>query len=204
MSTEVQLKEFIKGTWNVTVDPADFVQKNIKPYDGDASFLEGPTDRTLRVWKAAQLALREERINNGCRAIDTEIISSITSHRPGYIKKDDEVIVGLQTDEILKRAMKPFGGIKLVQSAVEERGLEVSARVIDIFKYARSHNQAVFNAYDSEVRAYRSNHVLTGLPDNYGRGRIIGDFRRMALYGASQLIEAKKMDLTHVSTCLEK
>ncbi|MEX6690626.1 formate C-acetyltransferase [Danxiaibacter flavus] len=198
MNTEVQPKEFVKGAWNITIDPADFVQKNIRPYEGDAAFLEGPTDRTLHVWKAAQLALREERINKGCRAIDTEVISNITSHKPGYIRRDDEIIVGLQTDEILKRAMKPFGGMKLVQGAVEERGLEVSKRVLDIFNYARSHNQAVFDAYDSEIRAYRSNHVLTGLPDNYARGRIIGDFRRMALYGAAQLIEAKKMDFAHV------
>ncbi len=199
MDTDFSQKEFTKGQWNKAIDPADFVIQNITPYEGDASFLEGPTDKTTRVWEAAKEALREERMNNGCRGIDTETISNITAFRPGYIKKEDEVIVGLQTDEVLKRAMKPFGGIKLVQGAVEERGLKVSSRVTDIFKYARNHNQAVFDAYDSEVRAYRSNHVLTGLPDNYARGRIIGDFRRLALYGANVLIEAKKVDYANVS-----
>lgn len=199
MNTDLSKREFKQGLWNKTIDPADFVLNNITPYEGDASFLEGPTDRTTRVWEAAKQGLKEERANNGCRAIDTETISNITAFRPGYIKKEDEVIVGLQTDELLKRAMKPFGGIKLVQGAVEERGLKVSDRVVDIFNYARNHNQAVFDAYDSEIRAYRSNHVLTGLPDNYARGRIIGDFRRMALYGANVLIEAKKVDYANVS-----
>jgi formate C-acetyltransferase len=199
MNTDLSLKEFKKGAWNKNIDPADFVKNNITPYEGGASFLQGPSKRTLRVWKAAKVALNEERINNGCRSINTEVISNITAFRPGYIKKDDEVIVGLQTELLLMRAMKPFGGIKLVQAAVEERGLKVSDRVVDIFNYARNHNQAVFDAYDSEIRAYRSNHVLTGLPDNYARGRIIGDFRRMALYGANVLIEAKKFDYTNVS-----
>ncbi|MDH7463071.1 formate C-acetyltransferase [Chitinophagaceae bacterium 26-R-25] len=199
MNTDLSLKEFKKGAWNKNIDPADFVKNNITPYEGGASFLQGPSKKTLRVWNAAKVALNEERINNGCRSINTEVISNITAFRPGYIKRDDEVIVGLQTELPLMRAMKPFGGIKLVQAAVEERGLKVSERVADIFNYARNHNQAVFDAYDSEIRAYRSNHVLTGLPDNYARGRIIGDFRRMALYGANVLIEAKKFDYVNVS-----
>lgn len=198
MNTEISLREFRKGAWNKAIDPADFVKNNITPYEGAASFLQGPTKKTIRVWNAAKEALREERLNNGCRSINTEVISNITAFAAGYIKKDDEVIVGLQTDQLLARAMKPFGGIKLVQAAVEERGLKVADRVVDIFNYARNHNQAVFDAYDSEIRAYRSNHVLTGLPDNYARGRIIGDFRRMALYGANVLIEAKKHD--HANT----
>ncbi|MBV4359306.1 formate C-acetyltransferase [Pinibacter aurantiacus] len=199
MNTDLSLREFKKGAWNKNIDPADFVKNNITPYEGGATFLQGPSKKTLRVWSAAKVALNEERINNGCRSINTEVVSNITAFGPGYIKKDDEVIVGLQTELLLMRAMKPFGGIKLVQSAVEERGLKVSERVVDIFNYARNHNQAVFDAYDSEIRAYRSNHVLTGLPDNYARGRIIGDFRRMALYGANVLIEAKKFDYANVS-----
>lgn len=199
MKAEIQNIPFAPGAWNTTINVYDFVVKNIKPYTGDASFLAGASARTSRLWDACKAELLKERANNGCLAIDTETISTMTAFGPGYIKKDDEVIVGLQTDQLLKRAMKPFGGIKLVESAVKERGLEVSERVKDIFNYAKDHNNAVFSAYDSEVRAFRSKHVLTGLPDNYARGRIIGDFRRLALYGGNQLIEFKKADFNKVS-----
>ena len=198
MKTDVTAVPFTSGEWNTTINVYDFVVRNITPYTGDSSFLAGPTERTSRLWDACKAALLQERANNGCLAIDTETISNITAFRPGYIQKDDEVIVGLQTDQLLKRAMKPFGGIKLVESAVKEKGLKVSDRVVDIFNYAKNHNEGVFNAYDPEIRAFRSKHVLTGLPDNYARGRIIGDFRRLALYGVDRLIEAKKADLAKV------
>ena len=198
MKTAVQNIPFVSGQWNTALNVYDFVIKNIKPYTGDAFFLEGPSERTSKLWDACKASLLLERENNGVLAIDTEVISSITAFGPGYIKKDDEVIVGLQTDQLLKRSMKPFGGIKLVEGAVKERGLKVSDRVVDIFNYAKNHNEGVFNAYDSEIRAFRSKHVLTGLPDNYARGRIIGDFRRLALYGIDQLIKFKKADFAAV------
>jgi formate C-acetyltransferase len=198
MKTDVTHIPFQSGEWNTTMNVYDFVLRNIRPYAGDATFLSGPSERTKRLWDACKAALLQERQSNGVLAIDTDTISSITAFTPGYIKQDDEVIVGLQTDVLLKRAMKPFGGIKLVESAVKERGLKVSDRVVDIFNYAKNHNEGVFNAYDAEIRAFRSKHVLTGLPDNYARGRIIGDFRRMALYGVDQLIRFKKADLQKV------
>lgn len=185
---------FKTGIWNSSINVYDFVTLNIEPYEGDARFLVGPSERTTTLWNICKENLLQERKNNGCLAIDTNVISNITSFGPGYINKENEVIVGLQTDMLLKRAMKPFGGIKLVESAVAERGLKVSDEVVKIFNYAKDHNQAVFSAYDSEIRAYRSKHLLTGLPDNYARGRIIGDFRRIALYGVDRLIEAKKAD----------
>ncbi len=173
--------------------------QNITPYEGDQSFLVGPSAKTNKLWNVCKESLLEERKKDGCLAIDTTVISNLTSFGPGYIDKENETIVGLQTDMLLKRAMKPFGGIKLVESAVAERGLKVSDEVVKIFNYAKDHNQAVFSAYDSEIRAYRSKHLLTGLPDNYARGRIIGDFRRVALYGVDRLIEAKKADFAAVS-----
>ncbi len=198
MEIDVNVISFEPGVWNSTINVYDFVVKNIRPYTGDAAFLSGPSAKTQRLWSEVKKALLQERANNGCLAIDTETISTITAFRPGYINKEDEVIVGLQTDQLLKRTMKPFGGIKLVESAVKERNLQVSDRVIDIFNYARNHNEGVFNAYDAEIRAFRSKHVLTGLPDNYARGRIIGDYRRVALYGTYRLIQGKKEDFAKV------
>lgn len=197
MENTIEIFQFKTGIWNDSINVNDFVLKNITPYEGNADFLVGPSNKTTDLWNDCKKALREERKNNGCLAIDTETISNITSFGPGYINKQNEVIVGLQTDTLLKRAMKPYGGIKLVESAVAEKGLKVSDRVIDIFNYAKDHNQAVFNAYDSEIRMYRSKHLLTGLPDNYARGRIIGDYRRVALYGVDRLILAKKTDFAN-------
>ena len=190
---------FKTGVWKNSINVHDFILQNIKSYRGDGSFLVGPSEKTIKLWDVCKEFLLKERENDGCLAIDTEVISNITSFEPGYIQKEYETIVGLQTDELLKRAMKPFGGIKLVESAVAERGLKVSDRVVDIFNYAKNHNQAVFDAYDSEIKTYRSKHVLTGLPDNYARGRIIGDFRRVALYGIDRLIAEKKADIANVS-----
>ena len=155
MKTDIVSIPFETGEWDKRINVYDFIIKNIKPYTGDATFLKGPTARTIRLWEACKAALLQESKNNGVLAIDTDTVSSITAFTPGYIKKDDEVIVGLQTDLLLKRAMKPFGGIKFVESAINERGLKVSERVTDIFKYAKDHNQGVFNAYDNEIRAFR-------------------------------------------------
>ena len=187
---------FTDGVWSREINVADFVSKNIVPYTGDASFLKGPTERTRRVWDICLQALEEERRNNGVRSIDAEVISTITSHKAGYIDRDNELIVGLQTDELLRRAIKPFGGIKVVEKACLENGVELPAKVKDIFAhYRKTHNDGVFDVYTEEIRRFRSLGFLTGLPDNYERGRIIGDYRRLALYGVDRLIEAKHQDL---------
>ena len=177
----------------MSIDLKSFIYKNITPYEGDASFLVWPTEKTKKVWEACKVALQKERDNGGCLDVDVENIATITSHKPWYIDKDNEVIFGLQTDELLKRAIKPFGGIRLVEKAVEEKGKTLDPKVIEIFKYAKNHNDAVFDAYDEEIRKFRSNHLVTGLPDNYARGRIIWDYRRLALYGTDYLIQEKEL-----------
>lgn len=192
---------FKPGRWNHHVDVTDFVKTNITPYVGDASFLTGPTERTKAVWNKCLEALAEERANNGVRSLDPSTVSTITSFAPGYIDKNNEVIVGLQTDEVLRRAIKPFGGIKVVEKACRENGTEVDPKVKDIFThYRKTHNDGVFDAYTEEIRSFRSLGFLTGLPDNYARGRIIGDYRRLALYGLDRLIEAKQDDLRHLTS----
>jgi formate C-acetyltransferase len=169
---------------------------NITPYYGNSDFLVGPTQRTTDLWEICKKAMAEERANNGVRALDTDTISTIDAFGPGYIDKDKEVIVGLQTDELMKRAMKPFGGFKVVQKALSEHGLEPNEKLTELFeKYVKTHNDGVFDAYNDEIRKYRSLGILTGLPDNYARGRIIGDYRRIALYGIDFLIEQKQTDL---------
>ncbi len=187
---------FKDGLWSKEINVTDFVKKNITPYEGDASFLAGPTDRTKRVWDLCVKAIAEERANNGVRSLDNKTVSTITSHKAGYINKEDELIVGLQTDELLRRAIKPFGGINVVAKACSENGVEIDEKVKDIFThYRKTHNDGVFDVYTDEVRSFRSLGFITGLPDNYARGRIIGDYRRLALYGIDRLIEAKKADL---------
>ena len=191
---------FTTGSWNNKIDVTDFVRKNITPYEGDASFLVGPTERTLSVWSVCLKALEEERANGGVRSFDPNTVSTISSHAAGYIDKDNELIVGLQTDELLRRAIKPFGGIKVVEKACAENGAEVSPKVKDIFThYRKTHNDGVFDVYTEEIRRFRSLGFLTGLPDNYARGRIIGDYRRLALYGIDRLIEAKKEDFKNLT-----
>ena len=191
---------FKEGRWNHEINVTDFVKTNITPYEGDASFLVGPTERTKAVWNKCLEALAEERANNGVRSLDPSTVSTITSFAPGYIDKENEVIVGLQTDEVLRRAIKPFGGIKVVEKACRENGVEVDPKVKDIFThYRKTHNDGVFDAYTEEIRSFRSLGFLTGLPDNYARGRIIGDYRRLALYGLDRLIEAKQNDLRHLT-----
>ncbi len=192
----MELQHFKEGVWNKEINVTDFVKTNLTPYCGDASFLSGPTERTKKIWNLCLDALAEERANNGIRAIDPVTVSTITSHKAGYIDKENELIVGLQTDELLKRAIKPFGGINVVAKACRENGVEVDDRVKDIFThYRKTHNDGVFDVYTEEIRSFRSLGFLTGLPDNYARGRVIGDYRRLALYGADRLIEAKTNDL---------
>ncbi len=193
-------KIFIDGLWSQEVNVTSFVQTNITPYEGDASFLVGPTERTKHLWDLCLKALEEERQNNGVRSLDNKTVSTITSHKAGYIDKENELIVGLQTDELLKRSIKPFGGINVVSRACREHGVEVDDKVKDIFSnYRKTHNDGVFDVYTEEIRTFRSLGFLTGLPDNYARGRIIGDYRRLALYGTDRLIEAKQNDLKYMT-----
>jgi formate C-acetyltransferase len=184
---------FNHGLWQKEIDVRDFIQQNYTPYEGDGAFLKGATARTKRIWDKLQALFIEER-RKGVLDV-SQIPSSITAHAPGYIDRDNEIIVGLQTEAPLKRAIMPNGGIRLVQSALKTYGYEPDPKVIEIFtKYRKTHNDGVFDAYTADVRRCRSSHVLTGLPDAYGRGRIIGDYRRVALYGVKTLIEHKKAE----------
>jgi formate C-acetyltransferase len=182
---------FTSGLWQKEVNVRDFIQQNYEPYDGDGAFLKPATERTRRVWKTMTDLFVEER-KKGVLDV-SQVPSSITAHAPGYIDRDNELIVGLQTEAPLKRAIMPNGGFRLVANALKAFGYEPDPKVIEIFsKYRKTHNDAVFDAYTADVRRCRSSHVLTGLPDAYGRGRIIGDYRRVALYGVNRLIERKK------------
>jgi formate C-acetyltransferase len=187
--------------WKEEVNVRDFIQKNYRPYDGDESFLAGPTEATDKLWGELQKLQKEERAKGGVLDMDTDIVSTITSHNPGYIKeeyKDLEKVVGLQTDKPLKRAFMPFGGIRMAEEACRSYGYEPSPELHKIFTdYSRTHNQGVFDAYTPEIRAARKNKIITGLPDTYGRGRIVGDYRRVALYGIDFLISEKKNDLAN-------
>ena len=184
---------FIPGKWcNDEVNVRDFIQKNYTPYEGDDSFLAPATEATKELWKEVMELSAKERANNGVLDADTKVVSTLTSHGPGYINKDLEKIVGLQTDAPFKRSLQPFGGIKMSSQALEMYGYQVDPLVTEIFtKYRKTHNDGVFDAYTPEMRACRSSHILTGLPDTYGRGRIIGDYRRVALYGVDYLIKKK-------------
>ncbi len=185
--------EFISGKWQQEINVRDFIQKNYTPYEGDSSFLANPTEATTKLWKECCDLLKKERDNGGVLDMDTKVVSTITSHGAGYIDKDLEQIVGLQTDAPLKRSMQPFGGIRMAESACKSYGYEVDPEVSEIFtKYRKTHNQGVFDAYTPEMKAARHSAIITGLPDAYGRGRIIGDYRRIALYGINRLIEDKK------------
>ena len=186
---------FKKGIWGSTINVRDFVLKNITPYHGTHDFLEGPSTKTAKLWDVCKGATQEERDRNGVRSVDTETISTISAFAAGFIDKENEVIVGLQTDELLKRTMKPFGGFKVVQKALSEQGVAPNKDLTALFsKFVKTHNDGVFDAYTPEIKTFRSLGFLTGLPDNYARGRIIGDYRRIALYGVDKLIEAKKAD----------
>ena len=184
---------FTPGKWQVEIDTRDFIQRNYSPYDGDAGFLAGPTPRTQAVWNRVVELLREERERGGVLAVSGDVPSTITSHAPGYIDRDNEAIVGLQTEAPLKRAIMPFGGLRMVEQSLEEQNIRVDPMLHKIFsEYRKTHNNAVFEMYTDEIRRARGSHVITGLPDAYGRGRIIGDYRRVALYGVDRLIERKK------------
>ena len=184
--------------WKEEINVRDFIQQNYKPYDGDESFLEGATEATDKLWGHLQKLQKEERKNNGVLDMDTDVVASLTSHKAGYISeelKDLEQIVGLQTDKPLKRAFMPYGGINTALKACETNGYEPSQELREIFtKYCRTHNQGVFDAYTDEMKLARHNKIITGLPDAYGRGRIVGDYRRVALYGIDTLIEEKAKD----------
>lgn len=185
---------FERGPWTDGVDVRDFIQRNYTPYEGDASFLAGPTARTTGIWAKLSEMFPAERAK-GVYDVDATTPSTITSHAPGYIDQDNEVVVGLQTDAPLKRAIMPNGGYRMVQTSLETYGYEADPVVTEIFtKYRKTHNDGVFDVYPPAVRAARSSHIITGLPDAYGRGRIIGDYRRVALYGVDALIAAKKVE----------
>ena len=187
---------FKEGKWMEEIDVRNFIISNYMPYDGDSKFLEGPTDKTKNLWDEVKELLKKEQENGGVLDIDTHTVSSISSHGAGYINKDLEVVVGLQTDSPLKRAIMPFGGIRMVESSVNEYGYEMDDKVKEIFtKYRKTHNQGVYDAYTTEMRLARKSGIITGLPDAYGRGRIIGDYRRLALYGIEYLIAEKKQEL---------
>ena len=184
---------FKPGKWQTEINVRDFIQKNYTPYDGDSSFLAGPTEATTKLWQECCDLFKQERENGGVVDMDTKIVSTIVSHGAGYIDKDLEQIVGLQTDKPLKRSLQPFGGIRMAETSCKSYGYEVDPEVVEIFtKYRKTHNQGVFDAYTPEMRKARHAAILTGLPDAYGRGRIIGDYRRVALYGIDRLIEDKK------------
>lgn len=185
---------FADGRWSKTsVNVRDFIKKNYTPYDGDESFLAPPTEATKQLWAQITELSRLEREAGGVLDMDTSIVSTITSHGAGYLNKELEQIVGLQTDKPFKRSLQPFGGIRMAQKACENYGYEVDPKIVEIFtKYRKTHNQGVFDAYTPEMRLARKSAIITGLPDAYGRGRIIGDYRRVALYGVDLLIEDKK------------
>ena len=186
---------FVKGNWCDEIDVRDFIQLNYTPYEGDASFLAGPTEKTLRVWNTLEEKYLSEERKKRILDIDIDTPADIDAFKPGYICEDDDVIVGLQTDAPLKRAMMPNGGWRMVETAIHEAGMEYNPEVKKIFtKYRKTHNDAVFDIYTPRIRAARSSHIITGLPDAYGRGRIIGDYRRVALYGVDYLIAEKEKD----------
>ncbi|NDR52829.1 pyruvate formate lyase family protein [Actinomyces sp. 565] len=184
---------FATGPWAEDIDVRDFIQRNYTPYTGDASFLAGATDKTLRLWDTLEKNYLSEERKVRILDVDTHTPSDIDAFPAGYISEDDDVIVGLQTDSPLKRAMMPNGGWRMVEQAIKEAGKEVDPEVKKIFtRYRKTHNDAVFDIYTPRIRAARSSHIITGLPDAYGRGRIIGDYRRVALYGVDRLIELKQ------------
>ncbi len=184
---------FKEGIWEKEINVRDFIQKNYTPYDGDEQFLAGATQKTKDLWVQVMELTKEEQAKGGVLDMDTKIISTITSHGPGYLDKEKETIVGFQTDKPFKRSLQPYGGIRMAIKACEDNGYHVDPQVVEFFtKHRKTHNDGVFDAYTPEMRACRSSHIITGLPDAYGRGRIIGDYRRVALYGVDRLIEDKQ------------
>ena len=209
MSTDVQQRPaawegFTGGNWETNVDVRDFIQKNYTPYEGDASFLAPATEATTKLWADVMEGIKVENRTHEPYKIDAQVVSGITSHAPGYIDKDLETIVGLQTDEPLKRSIMPFGGLKMVQDACKVYNVELNPEVSEIFtKYRKTHNQGVFDVYTPDIRRCRKSGVITGLPDAYGRGRIIGDYRRVALYGIDFLMADKFNQFNSLQADLE-
>ncbi|MBE7027822.1 MAG: formate C-acetyltransferase [Ruminococcaceae bacterium] len=191
---------FNSGKWQDEINVRDFIQNNYIEYTGDSSFLSGATERTKQLMEKVEALFAKERQNGGVLDVDTETVSSLTGYKPGYIDKENELIVGLQTDAPLKRGINPFGGMRMAKQACEAYGYKLSDKIKDAFRYRTTHNDGVFSAYTDEMRQARKCHVITGLPDAYGRGRIIGDYRRVALYGVDRLIEEKKKDKASLSS----
>ena len=196
---EVAWRGFEGRKWKEDINVREFIQKNYTMYDGDESFLAAPTDATEKLWGRLRELQKEERAKGGVLDCETEVVSSLTSYGPGYIDesmKELEQIVGLQTDKPLKRAFMPYGGIKMAEQAASTYGYQINPELHKIFNdYHKTHNQAVFDAYTPEMKRARHSHVITGLPDTYGRGRIVGDYRRVALYGLDYLTKMKEKDL---------
>ena len=185
---------FVGGKWEKAIDVREFIQKNYTPYEGDSSFLCGPTEATKTLWAQVMDLTKQEREAGGVLDMDTKVVSTITSHGAGYLNKDLEKIVGFQTDKPFKRSMQPYGGIRMAMKACSDNGYEVDPEIVEFFTtHRKTHNAGVFDAYTKEMRVARTNHIITGLPDAYGRGRIIGDYRRVALYGVDRLIEDKEV-----------
>ena len=198
-------KKFTPGPWTSAVNTRDFIVRNYIPYDGDEAFLSPPTERTLALWEKVKNLLAAERMAGGVLDIDAETVSAIDAYAPGYIAQELEQIVGLQTDAPLKRAILPFGGVRMVRTSLAAYGREMPPRVAEIFKYRKTHNDGVFDAYTPEMKQARHSGVITGLPDSYGRGRIIGDYRRVALYGVDFLIEQKQAAKENcTSACIDE
>src|SRR4051794_38369405 len=194
-SMQAAWRGFEAGAWQDSIDVRDFILRNFTPYEGGAGFLAGPTERTLAIWQRVKELMAEERERGGVLAVDTHTPSTITSHAPGYIDRKRELVVGLQTDAPLKRAIVPNGGWRMVEKSLEAYGLEPDPAVAEIFtKHRKTHNAGVFDAYTPEILTARRAHVITGLPDAYGRGRIIGDYRRVPLYGVDHLISVKRAE----------
>lgn len=200
-----QWQGFIKGQWSTTLDVRDFIMNNYTPYEGDEGFLQGPSLKTLNLWKKCELLLKKEADRGGVLSIDTSRVAKINSHQPGYIDRENEVIFGLQTDEPLKRGVNLYGGIRLAKEACSAYGYSLNQEMMNFFnEHRKTHNDGVFSVYPQEVRLLRKYRLLTGLPDGYGRGRIIGDYRRIALYGIDYLIDRKKEDLRSISEMNEE
>ena len=184
--------DFVGGKWENEINVRDFIQRNYTPYDGDESFLAGPTQNTTDLWAQVLDLSKQEREAGGVLDMDTKVVSTIVSHGPGYLDKSKETIVGFQTDKPFKRSMQPYGGIRMAEKACADNGYTVDPEISEFFStHRKTHNAGCFDAYTADMRACRSSHIITGLPDAYGRGRIIGDYRRVALYGIDRLIEDK-------------
>jgi len=200
-----QWKGFSEGTWRKEVNVRDFILRNFKTYEGNDSFLAGPTEATTKLWDQVMDLTKQERENGGVLDMDTEIVSSIVSHGAGYLNQDLEKVVGVQTDKPFKRSLQPYGGIRMAQQSCESYGFELNKEVEKIFTdYRKTHNQGVFDAYTDEMKMARKVGIITGLPDAYGRGRIIGDYRRIALYGVDFLIQEKKKDLAGTTSVMKE